>query len=39
MKLAIIALELLLIAVGVVYVLGVYCVEWIRWRRERSDQQ
>ena len=35
MKAAIIVLELAVIGVGLVYVLGVYCVEWLRWRRER----
>ena len=35
MKAAIIALEVLVIGVGLVYVLGVYCVEWLRWRKER----
>lgn len=34
-KATIIALELAVIAVGLVYVLGVYCVEWLHWRRER----
>lgn len=35
MKVAIIVLELLVIGVGLAYVLGVYCVEWLRWRRDR----
>jgi hypothetical protein len=31
-KVAIIALELLLIGLGLVYVLCVYCVEWLKNR-------
>jgi hypothetical protein len=34
-KAALIVLELIVIAVGLVYLLGVWCVEWMRWRRER----
>ena len=35
MKVAIIVLELAVIGLGLVYVLAVYCVEWLRWRKER----
>jgi hypothetical protein len=34
-KAAVIVLELIVIAVGLVYVLGVYFVEWLRWRKEK----